>query len=288
MSSSIDEPHRCHQRHYPPIQPKPSIDQSYIPILPSTTSISPPASTITNHSPSRPPIFQDNNVSSPQNDDGHIMRYDETWQVSICRKCQIGVHGNTLIRHLREKCHRYHKDDWGPIVEALKDRPQPRSKDSFPRPCNGIPPIADIKIWDGFACNLCEYIVTSKEVIHSRHKKVHRSVLRYQEIFYRPVKVQVTPSNYIPDWITVMVSRNYRLFLDRISTWTKYFSSSTCSSSSDWADTISLPTMSARMTMKSWGSVSELDRWLVDNLHHERSWQWNPWCDDNEILCVLP
>lgn len=45
-----------------------------------------------------------------------IIRYDETWHVSICPTCKIGVHGNALRRHLTERNHGYRK---GPILAAL-------------------------------------------------------------------------------------------------------------------------------------------------------------------------
>jgi len=124
-----------------------------------------------------------------------VIRYDETWQVSICTKCKIGVHGDTMKRHLTGKHHCYCKPDWSPILDALNGKPQPRSKDEFPRPRNGIAPIPDLKVWDGFACNLCSYLITSRDAMHSKHWKTHKDVVCRTEIFYRPVKVQVP--NYL-------------------------------------------------------------------------------------------
>ena len=124
-----------------------------------------------------------------------IIRYDETWQVSICRKCGIGVHGNALNRHLRGKRHGCHKHDWGPILNALKDRPQPMSTNDFPRPPNGIAPILDIKVWDGFVCDLCGYIITSRDVMHWKHRKEHDDVIGRKDIFYHLAKVQVCHSS---------------------------------------------------------------------------------------------
>ena len=63
----------------------------------------------------------------------------------------------------------------------------------FPRPPHNIAPIPDLQIWDGFACDLCEFIITSWEVMRWRHKKAHRDVLNAGQTFYRPVKVQVNP-----------------------------------------------------------------------------------------------
>src|SRR5437762_2190158 len=109
MSPVIQDPYH---RHPIFIQPKP-VDQSYTPIL-STTIFIPPPSVI--DSP-YPPILYDDDLSHKKDDislplipSDAIMRYDEAWQVSICRKYQIGVHGNTLIRHLKERLHRYRKD----------------------------------------------------------------------------------------------------------------------------------------------------------------------------------
>ena len=125
-----------------------------------------------------------------------IIRYDEQWQVSICRPCEIGVNGNTLKFHLTNKRHGYRKRGWGPILDALKDRPQPRSINDFPRPPNGIPPIPDLKIWDGFVCNVCGFIITSEQIMKYQHRKEHKEILKKQQIFYRPVKVQVQQPPY--------------------------------------------------------------------------------------------
>ena len=122
-----------------------------------------------------------------------VIRYDETWQVSICTKCKIGVNGDFLKKHLAEsKHHCYRKIQWGPILKALKDKPQPRSKDDFPRPPNGIAPIEDLHVWDGFVCDICGYIITSKSAMHSKHWKVYKDLVLRKEIFYHPVKVQVS------------------------------------------------------------------------------------------------
>ena len=145
---------------------------------------------------SRPSIMSDENAARPRLPLDAVIRYDETWQVSVCTKCKIGVHSGTLRRHLMGKHHHYRKPDWGPILDALKDLPQPESTDSFPHPPNGIAPIPDLKIWDGFVCNLCGYIITSREVMHSKHWKVHNNVVHRTEMFYRPVKVQVITHSY--------------------------------------------------------------------------------------------
>lgn len=120
-----------------------------------------------------------------------IIRYDQTWQASICRTCKIGAHGNALRRHLTEWSHSYRKADWGPILAALNGRPQPMSKTDFPRPLYYTAPISDLPIWDGFAHNLCEHVITSREEMPWKHRKAHRNVLGREQMFYRSVKVQV-------------------------------------------------------------------------------------------------
>jgi Orsellinic acid/F9775 biosynthesis cluster protein D len=142
---------------------------------------------------------QDNSVTisqdkgtPPRLDPKAVIRYDETWQVAVCKSCGIGVHGNTLQRHLMESKHRFRKTDWGPILNALRGCPQPMSKEGFPRPPHGIPPIPDLKIWDGFTCNLCQYIITSKQVMHRHLSKVHKIIAGDRNRApYDSVKVQV-------------------------------------------------------------------------------------------------
>ena len=94
---------------------------------------------------SRPPsIMSHEDAAHPLLHPDAVIRYDETWRVSVCKKCKMGVHGDTLKKHLTEKHHRYRKPDWGPIIDALKGRPQPKSNDGFPCPPNGIAPIPDL------------------------------------------------------------------------------------------------------------------------------------------------
>jgi len=140
--------------------------------------------------------MSDDNLGPPPLHPDAIIRYDETWKVSICRTCKIGVHGNALRGHLTQGNHSYRKADWAPILKALDGRPQPMSKADFPRPPHNTPPIPDLQIWDGFACNLCEYVITSQEVMHLRHRKAHPDVPRGSKTFYRPVKVQVKSIAY--------------------------------------------------------------------------------------------
>lgn len=67
------------------------------------------------------------------------------------------------------------------------------SNADFPRPPHNTPPVRDLKVYDGFACNLCKFVNTSRDAIHWKHRVVHRDVLRPGQIFYRSAKVQVKP-----------------------------------------------------------------------------------------------
>ena len=71
-----------------------------------------------------------------------------------------------------------------------------------------------LEIWDGFVCDLCEYIITSESRMHSRHWKVYKDVIDRKETLYQPVKAQVFIALSIQGRFVVMVPIYHRILLD--------------------------------------------------------------------------
>ena len=92
------------------------------------------------------------NVVSPQFQ--ALFRYDEQWQVLICRQHRIAVPLKSLAGHLRSEHHIYHLESKS-LLEALSAVPCCETKQGFPQPFNGSLSVLDLEVIDGFQCPHC-------------------------------------------------------------------------------------------------------------------------------------
>ena len=83
-----------------------------------------------------------------------LVRYDEQWKVLICRQHQVAVPLKSLPGHLRSE-HNIHHLESKSLLEALSAVPCCQTKQEFPQPLNGSPPILDLEVIDGFQCPHC-------------------------------------------------------------------------------------------------------------------------------------
>jgi hypothetical protein len=122
-----------------------------------------------------------------------FIQYNYQHQVAICSDCQTGHTKKNLKRHLSGPPHSLKKHQWKPILNALKDKPLLQSYAHFPRPANGSQSVPYLKIDDGFECNICGFVITSRQVMETGHGKCHKEDLNWdRKTFYHPVKVQVS------------------------------------------------------------------------------------------------
>jgi hypothetical protein len=113
-------------------------------------------------------------------------RYDREWNIAICAQCQYAIRGTTLAIHARV-CQKKYIKEYESCVLALQTKNVRKTLTDFPRPPNGIPPIAGLKIDDGFGCTLCNYLTKSKSLI-KEHGIKHPGIKDY----HREVKLQVS------------------------------------------------------------------------------------------------
>jgi Orsellinic acid/F9775 biosynthesis cluster protein D len=111
-------------------------------------------------------------------------RYDQEWNVAICTHCKYAVGRNTLADHARS--HDIYFKDYKSCVQALQTKEVRKTLADFLRPSNGIPPIAGLKIDDGFSCTRCNFLTKNKGLI-KEHGKKHPGIRDYR----REVKLQV-------------------------------------------------------------------------------------------------
>ena len=121
--------------------------------------------------------------------DQSIYRYDREWNVAICAHCRFAVGENTLAGHART--HNLSARDYGPCIQALQTKNLPKTLADFLRPSNGIPPIVDLHVNDGFSCSLCSFMTRSKSLI-KEHGIKHPGIKDYR----REVKLQVSIKLY--------------------------------------------------------------------------------------------
>ena len=83
-----------------------------------------------------------------------LFRYDEQWQVLICRQHQVAIPLKSLRGHLRSEHQIYHLESKS-LMEALSAVPCCETKQEFPQPLNGSFLILDLQVIDGFQCPHC-------------------------------------------------------------------------------------------------------------------------------------
>ena len=83
-----------------------------------------------------------------------LFRYDEQWQVLICRQHRVAVPLKSLPGHLRSEHHIYHLESKS-LLEALAAVPCCETKQDFPQPFNGSLLVLDFEVVDGFQCPHC-------------------------------------------------------------------------------------------------------------------------------------
>ena len=119
-----------------------------------------------------------------------IYQYDTEWNMAICTLCCSAVAGKSLRAH----ANRFHKisyRDYRPSLDALRTKSLPNGVADFPRPANGTPAIAGLKVHDGFECVICHYLTTSKDLIMNHINK--HPIAAHS---YCPVKLQVWINGY--------------------------------------------------------------------------------------------
>lgn len=84
-----------------------------------------------------------------------LFRYDEQWQVLICRVHHAVVPIKSLKLHLRKE-HQFHFKETEPLIQAISTVPCCQVKEDLPCPLNNIVPIQDLEISLGYRCPHCD------------------------------------------------------------------------------------------------------------------------------------
>ena len=105
----------------------------------------------------------------------HLLRYDSTYNVLICRQCKMAVGKQTLKRHLRER-HTLTSKERKNLVQALDSVPFVTMENGFPQPLHYSHPVAGLDIHSAYKCKQCDFVTVNKQSMHRHILKSHPEV----------------------------------------------------------------------------------------------------------------
>jgi len=102
----------------------------------------------------------------------HLLRYDSTWRLLICRICKIALTSDGLPQHLR-RVHAIKAKDRKEILATLSPFLLIDNDTSLPKPPDYSLPIEGLAIYDAFKCIGVDFVTKSDQLARRHFEKKH-------------------------------------------------------------------------------------------------------------------